>query len=224
MRILLAEDDGALRDTVAEVLRHNGHGVDAAADGKTADTALLAGSYDLVVLDVGLPQMDGFELLRRLRGRSDRTPVLILTARDEVENRVRGLDLGADDYLTKPFAVPELEARVRALLRRAADGVVMLANGPLRLDTSNRQVSFDQAPLALSVREVAILEALLQRVGQVVIKARLAQQLSHWESEIGSNAVEVYIHRLRKKLESTGITIRTIHGLGYLMEEFVERP
>ena len=218
MRILLVEDDIALRETLTSVLSRTGHGVDALADGRSADTALLAGGYDLAVLDIGLPQLDGFEVLRRLRDRRDKTPVLVLTARDEVENRVKGLDLGADDYLTKPFALIEFEARVRAALRRGAGASNTLEVGNIRLDVDTKQLFIDDDPLPLSLREVTILEALLISAGKVVRKQKLTQQLSRWDSEIGTNAVEVYVHRLRKKLEPRGVTIRTIYGLGYLLE------
>lgn len=222
MRILLVEDDNALRDTLFQALRQADYGVDPVADGRVADSALIAGGYDLVVLDLGLPQLDGIEVLRRLRSRQDRTPVLILTARDGIDERVLGLKIGADDYLTKPFALPELEARVEALLRRASGGLAYLVHGPLVLDSAHRSLSLYGTPIDISLREMAILEALMQRVGQVVIKTRLAQQISDWDAEVGTNAIEVYIHRLRKKLEPAGVRIRTIHGLGYLLEPIDE--
>ncbi|MFH1812636.1 MAG: response regulator transcription factor [Pseudomonadota bacterium] len=222
MRLLLVEDDGALRATLFQALRLAGHGVDAVADGRTADAALATGTYDLVVLDLGLPHLDGLDVLQRLRERQDRTPVLVLTARDNIDERVRGLRRGADDYLTKPFALPELEARIEALLRRAAGGLVVLSQGPLEFDSVGRAATWQGRPLDLSVRETAILEALMQRAGQVVIKTRLAQQLSDWDGEVGANTIEVYVHRLRKKLDPLGIRIRTIHGLGYLLEQHAE--
>lgn len=218
MRILLVEDDNALRDTLFQALRQAGYGVDPVADGCTADNALAVGVYDLVVLDLGLPHLDGIQVLRRLRGRQDRTPVLVLTARDGVDERILGLKIGADDYLTKPFALPELEARVGALIRRASGGLVRLVHGPLELDSTGHVLSLHGQPMDISVREMTILEALMQHVGQVVIKTRLAQQISDWDGEIGANAIEVYVHRLRKKLEPCGVRIRTIHGLGYLLE------
>lgn len=222
MRILLAEDDDALRETLQHALVGAGYTVDAVSDGKFADTSLIAGCYDLVVLDLGLPHIDGIEVLRRLRTRRDGTPVLILSARDGIDQRVLGLNIGADDYLTKPFALPELEARVGALIRRATGGQQCLSNGPLELDLATRVVLLNAKPLDISVRETTILHALIQRLGQVVIKTKLAQQISDWEGEIGNNAIEVYIHRLRKKLEPHGIYIRTIHGLGYLLEPYDE--
>ncbi len=218
MRVLLVEDDAALRNTLLLALRSAAYGVDAVADGESADITLETGKYDLIVLDLGLPRLDGIEVLRRLRGRDDWTPVLILTAREGVDHRVTGLDGGADDYLTKPFELKEFEARVRALIRRASGSRNILVNGPLSFDTINRQVTLSGALLTFSVRELAILEGLMQRVGQVVLKKRLVHQLGDWEGEIGSNAIEVYIHRLRKKLSPHGINIHTIHGLGYLLE------
>lgn len=218
MRILLVEDDDALRDTLTQALRQTGHGIDPVSSGRMADHALVTGGYDLVVLDLGLPDVDGTEVLRRMRGRQDRTPVLVLSARDDIAERVHGLKIGADDYLTKPFALPELEARVEALIRRSTGGMTRLVQGPLVLETAQRKLSLYGSPLELSLRELEILEALMQRAGQVVIKTRLAQQISQWDAEVGTNAIEVYVHRLRKKLEPHGIRIRTIHGLGYLLD------
>jgi len=222
MRVLLVEDDDALRDTLLQALRQAGYGVDHVADGRAADCALATGGYDLAVLDLGLPHLDGIEVLRRARERQDRTPVLVLSARDGIDERVLGLRAGADDYLTKPFALRELEARVDALLRRAAGGLARLSYGPLELDLSNRAATIDGNPLHLTVREMAILEALIKRVGKVVVKTRLAQQIGDWAGEVGTNTIEVYIHRLRKKLKPCGVGVRTIHGLGYMLETFGE--
>ncbi|HET8707722.1 MAG TPA: response regulator [Pseudomonadales bacterium] len=224
MRALLAEDDAALRNTLVQVLEQANFGVDSIANGRQADTALLSGSYDLVILDLGLPDMDGLEVLRRLRSRKNLTPVLVLTARDDIDSRVEGLDLGADDYLVKPFALPELEARIRALTRRATGASPILRNGPLQLDFNNKQALLDGKALEFSAREITLLQALMCRIDQVVLKSRLAQQLSAWEAEIGTNAVEVYIHRLRKKLEKFGLHIRTVHGLGYVLESYNDNP
>lgn len=221
MRILLVEDDNALRDALSQALRLIGYGVDPVSDGRAADNALLVSPYDLVVLDLGLPHLDGIEVLRRLRQRQNHTPVLILSARDDITERVQGLKTGADDYLIKPFALPELEARIAALLRRASGGKMRFVHGPLEFDLDGRVVLIQGQPMDFSVREMAILEALMQRSGQVVVKTRLAQSISDWENEIGVNTIEVYIHRLRKKLEPWDIHIRTIHGLGYLLEPYV---
>lgn len=220
MRILLVEDDPALRSTLNQALHAAGFGVDESSDGFAADAALKSGKYDLVVLDLGLPNLDGLEVLKNLRSRNDRTPVIILTARNDVTDKIKGLDVGADDYLIKPFSLPELEARVRALIRRATGGDLVLSNGPLLLDCTNRQATFKGERLELLPRELTILEALMKRFGQIVIKSRLVSQLSTWESEITENAIEVHIHRLRKKLEPLGVKIRTIHGVGYLLENY----
>ena len=219
MRILLAEDDAMLADAVSRALSQAGHAVDAARDGAAADAALAANPYDPAILDVGLPLFDGFEVLRRLRARRLRVPVLILSVRDSVEDRVKGLDLGADDYLTKPFHLFELEARVRALLRRAHEmPSPELEHGRLRLDASGRRLYCEGQPVELTSREFATVEVLLMRVGRVVTKQQLVDHLYGWDDGLSSNAVEVLIHRMRKKLEPTGLDIRTIRGMGYLVE------
>jgi two-component system OmpR family response regulator len=180
--------------------------------------------FDLVILDIGLPQMDGFEVLRRLRATaSDKTgptPVLVLTARDAVEDRVRGLDLGADDYMVKPFAMPELTARVRALLRRSqAHGGPRIAHGPLTLDTVARRAFLRNEPLELAAREWAVLEVLLAKVEKIVSKEAIIQAVAGWGDDLSPNAIEVYVSRLRSKLEPAGIKIRTVRGFGYMLEE-----
>jgi two-component system, OmpR family, response regulator len=219
MRILVVEDSIPLARTISNAFRAKGYAVDVAASGDEADTSLRTQPYDLVVLDLGLPDMDGLEVLRKLRYRKLRTPVLILTARDTLDDRVTGLNLGADDYLGKPFALAELEARAGALLRRGVGGATAkLALGRLVLDTSSRLATLDGVPLDLPRRELCILEALLLRAGQVVNKQALHEQLYEADSEAGVNAVEVYVHRLRKRLGPAGIQIRTIRGLGYLLE------
>ena len=220
MRILIVEDDPVLADGLTRSLRHSDFAVDCAQDGAQADLILAAQNYDLVILDLGLPKLDGFEVLRRLRRRGGTVPVLVLTARDALADRVKGLDLGADDYLTKPFDLPELEARVRALIRRGqSGGSSLLTHGPLKLDTSGRRATLDGAQLELSARELGVLEVLMLRSGRVVNKEQLTEQLYGWDEEVGSNAIEVYVHRLRKKLEPAGVVIRTIRGLGYLLEK-----
>ncbi len=220
MRILIAEDDPVLADGLTRSLRQGDYAVDCVNDGLDADHALSTQSYDLAILDLGLPRLDGFEVLRRLRRRSSTIPVLILTARDALTDRVRGLDLGADDYITKPFELPELEARVRALIRRGqGGGSAIVFHGKLRLDTAGRRVTVEDQPLELSARELGVLEVLMMRSGRVVSKDQLAEKLYSWDDDVGTNAIEVCVHRLRKKIEPAGVTIRTIRGLGYLLEK-----
>lgn len=220
MRILIVEDDPVLSDGLLQSLRRNDFAVDVAHDGEKADHILAVQTYDLVILDLGLPRIDGFEVLRRLRRRGGTAPVLILTARDAVAERVKGLDLGADDYLTKPFELPELEARVRALIRRGqAGGSSILNHGPLALDQAGHRATLDGVPIDLSARELGVLEVLMLRSGRVVNKEQLTDQLYGQDEEVGANAIEVYVHRLRKKLEAAGVVIRTIRGLGYLLEK-----
>jgi len=218
MRVLLVEDDDTLRLTLTRALAANGYSVDAVHDGLAAELALGSTGYALVVLDLGLPGLDGIEVLRRLRQRKDRTPVLVLTARSGIDDRVHGLRAGADDYLVKPFALPELEARIEALRRRANGGLDHLTHGPLEIDVERHLASVNGERLDLTRRELAILAALIQRVGNVVVKRRLAQQIGSWEDEVSIGSVEVYIHRLRKRLAPYGVHITTIHGLGYLLE------
>jgi len=220
MRILLVEDDAMLAETVARALRQSAHTVETAARGDQADELLQHGDYDLVLLDAGLPGIDGFEVLRRLRRRRNAVPVLILTARDEPADRVAGLDLGADDYLTKPFHLSELEARVRALIRRShASGSPELAHGPLRLDAAARRLFCNGKPLEVSARELAVLELLLLREGRVVTKQSITDRLYGWDEPLSSNAVDVFVHRLRKKLQPSGVDIRTVRGMGYLVDK-----
>jgi two-component system, OmpR family, response regulator len=220
MRVLIAEDDPVLADGLTRSLRGSDYAVDCVSDGGEADHVLTAQNYDLVILDIGLPRLDGYEVLRRLRRRGSKTPVLILTARDALDDRVKGLDLGGDDYITKPFDLPELEARVRALIRRGqSGGGSVLSHGTLTLDTVGRRATLSGEPLDLSARELGVLEVLMLRSGRVVNKDQLAEQLYGWDEEVGPNAIEVYVHRLRRKLESAGVTIRTIRGLGYLLEK-----
>ena len=219
MRILLVEDDLMLSGAVARALRQSAHAVDTIASGDEADHCLAAGEYDLVLLDVGLPNLDGLEVLRRLRQRRSKVPVLMLTVRDAPEDRVAGLDLGADDYLTKPFNLPELEARVRALIRRAhASASTELACGRLRMDTAGRRVYSGDQPIELTVRELAVLELLLLKVGRVVTKQKIADHIYGWDEGSSSNAVEVFVYRLRRKLEPSGVDIRTVRGMGYLID------
>jgi two-component system OmpR family response regulator len=220
MRILVVEDDPVMCDGLDRSLRHAGYAVDTAQDGKLADDLLSAHSFDLVVLDLSLPGLDGLEVLRRLRRRSSSAPVLILTARDGVEDRVTGLDLGADDYMVKPFNLSELEARVRALVRRAQSATTArITHGALTLDTAARRAYVGADALELSAREVSLLEALLLGAGRVLSKDQLADRLYGVSDGVGPNAIEVFVHRLRRKIESAGVVIRTIRGLGYLVEK-----
>ena len=220
MRILLVEDDVMLAETVMRALTQSAHAVDMARTGNEADQALMSGDYDLVLLDVGLPQINGFEVLRRLRARRSTVPVLMLTVNDTPEDLVTGLDLGADDYLTKPFRLSELEARVRALIRRShATASSDLVHVRLRLDMAARRLFLDEQPVELSVRELAVIELLLLREGKVVTKQQIVDHLYGWEDVSTSNAVEVFIHRLRRKLENSGLNIATVRGMGYLVEK-----
>jgi two-component system OmpR family response regulator len=219
MRILLAEDDGTLADAITRALVQAAHAVDLARDGPEADRALSTNEYDLAILDIGLPGFDGFEVLRRLRDRRSAVPVLVLTVRDSVEDLVAGLDLGADDYLTKPFHLFELEARIRALIRRAHSRASSnLTHGRLRLDLAGRRLYRDDLPVELTSREFAVLEMLLLRVGRVVTKQQIVDHLYGWDDSLSSNAIEVMIHRLRRKLEDSGMDIRTVRGMGYLVD------
>lgn len=219
MRLLVVEDNPALGRDIATAFRGKGHTVELVASGEDADTSLRTQRYDLVVLDIGLPDLDGREVLRRLRHRKSRVPVLILSAHDALEERVQGLNLGADDYLCKPFALAELEARAGALIRRGVGGgAAVITHGRLSVDTSSRQALVDGAPLDLPRRELNLLELLLVQRGQVVAKQALLEKLFGLDDEPGVNAVEIYVHRLRRKLEPAGVRIRTVRGLGYLLE------
>ncbi len=223
MRILLVEDDALLADGLARALRQSGYLVDIAADGRTADHWLEAEEFDLTILDLGLPGLDGSEVLQRLRSRKQGIPVLILSARMALEERVRLLNLGADDYVLKPVALAELEARVRALIRRgqAVDGP-LFGLGRLQLDTVGKRAWLEGAALDLTAREWAALEFLARRLDRIVNKEQITQALYSWEEEITPNAIEKFISRLRSKLEPAGINIRTVRGLGYFMEKPAE--
>jgi len=220
MRVLVIEDDPVLADGLIRILQRAHHIVTHEADGKQADHFLTVYQYDLVILDMGLPGMDGAEVLRRLRHRGSKVPVLILTARDGVADRVQGLDFGADDYLAKPFDLPELEARIRALLRRGQSASsATLQVGELCLDTVGHRATLSGEQVELSARELGVLEMLMLRAGRVVSKETLSEQMSGLGEELSGNAVEVYVHRLRKKIESDKVCIRTLRGLGYMLEK-----
>lgn len=218
MRILVVEDDSLLAQGLTRILSRAGHAVDQAENGLQADKALRTAPYELVVLDIGLPDIDGFEVLRRLRRRHAATNVLVLTARDAVEDRVHGLDLGADDYLTKPFSVTEFEARVRALLRRTSLPAGAVSIGGLTVDVEAKRVRVNGTSIELTVREWALLELFMARPGRVLSKEQIAQQLADYDAQLTPNAIEVYVSRLRAKIETGGVRIRTVRGFGYLWE------
>ena len=220
MRILIAEDDSILADGLIRSLRQSAYAVDHVKNGVEADTALSMQTFDLLILDLGLPRMSGLEVLRRLRARNSNLPVLILTAADSVDERVKGLDLGADDYMAKPFALNELEARVRALTRRGAGGgPTVVRHGSLSFDQVGRIAYINEQIIELSARELGLLEVLLQRIGRLVSKEQLVDHLCEWGEEVSNNAIEVYVHRLRKKIEPSGVRILTVRGLGYCLEK-----
>jgi len=218
-RILVVEDDAALARGVIALLKAAGHAADVAEDGETALMLAASEPYGLLILDIGLPDMSGFEVLKRLRARACKSPVLVLTARDQVSDRVSGLDLGADDYLLKPFDGDELAARVRALLRRThGDPSPLVTIGALILDRSRATAEIAGRPLDLRRREWAVLDRLAARCGEIVPKERLISEIFSFDEAVAPNAIEVHIARLRRKLEPDGPTIRTLRGLGYMLE------
>jgi len=220
MRLLLIEDDLILQDGLERSFSNAGYAVDVMSDGERANQLLAYQEYDVIILDLGLPKLGGLEILKHLRSRGCKTPVLILTALDDTAHRVKGLDLGADDYLAKPFDLAELEARVRALIRRGISGGAAKINfGDLIFDTTNRQCSYKQTPLALTSRELALLEVLMLKATKVVSKSTILEHLCNWDREISDNAIEVNVSRLRKKLNVFAIEILTIRGLGYLLSD-----
>lgn len=216
MRVLLVEDDRMIGEAVEQSLKDAAYAVDWVRDGETALTALDAQVYELVLLDLGLPKKDGFDVLRTLRSRNNPTPLLVLTARDSVEDRIRGLDLGADDYLVKPFEIGELLARMRAVTRRRS-GMAgpLLSNGSLTLNPVTREVTQDGLCLRLSGREFSLLQALLTRPGAILSRAELENRIYGWNEEVESNAVEFLIHSLRKKLGSSAI--KNVRGMGWMV-------
>jgi two-component system OmpR family response regulator len=219
MNILLIEDDAVLADGLLHTLGKTGYSVTHATTGTYAEHLLLAQDFDLIVLDLGLPDIDGLTLLRKFRQRKNPIPILILTARDGINDRIQGIEQGADDYMTKPFELRELEARIHALIRRCYGGFRQdIVIGRLTLNTQDNQILADDQPLLLSPREYGVLEILLLQAGKVVCKDRLAQRLSTEGDGLADNAIEVYIHRVRKRIEPYGAVIRTLRGLGYLLE------
>ena len=216
MRVLLVEDDVMIAQGLDTALRQMGAAVDWSRDGERAAAALRAAAFDLVLLDLGLPTRDGISILRELRQRGDATPIIILTARDDIQSRVAGLDAGADDYVVKPFDLDELGARIRSVQRRAAGrGDPVIQHGDIRLDPVTRTVEHRGGAVGLSAHEYSVLEALLQRPGAVLSRSQLEDRLYGWGQPIGSNAVEVYIHGLRRKLGTD--CIRTLRGVGYFI-------
>jgi two-component system OmpR family response regulator len=220
LRILITEDDTSLAEALQFSLAQAGYAVDWVANGAAADEALKGDVFGLVILDLGLPKLDGFEVLRRLRRRNPSLPVLILSGREKPEEKVLGLDLGADDYLVKPFSLNELQARVRALLRRGQQGggAPQISYAGLAFDSVGRAASVNGKTLPLSLHEVGVLEVLLHRFGRVVSKEQLVEQLYSYDKEVSQNAIEVYVHRLRKKIAGAGVTVRTLYGQGYLLD------
>ena len=220
MRILLVEDNRPLAEWLERTLRNDRYAIDCAYNGADADHLLLTQVYELIILDLELPKMNGVEVLRRLRARENNVPVLILTANTSVEGRVHGLDAGADDYLAKPFEVSELEARIRALLRRSNQHKnPFLHCGNLRFDSNSRAFSLGERPLALTPRESLVLEKLITRLGKTVSKQSLADSMAPLHEDLSAEAIEVYVHRLRKKLDASDALIVTLRGLGYLLQE-----
>jgi two-component system OmpR family response regulator/two-component system response regulator QseB len=216
MRVLVVEDDALLGDGMQAGLSQAGFATDWVRDGAAAEVALRTGTPDALVLDLGLPRLAGLELLRRMRAAGNRTPVVIVTARDAIEDRIKGLDSGADDYVVKPFDLQELAARLRALIRRAAgEAAPRLRVGELELDPAAREVRFRGAAVELPAREFALLHALMHAAGRVLTREQLAERLYAWGEEVESNAIDVHVHHLRRKLAPE--LIRTVRGVGYLM-------
>jgi len=220
VRILVAEDDTAIAAGLAQSLTDSGYVVDLVPDGFAADQALRNDDYDVLVLDLGLPHLDGMDVVRRARSRGNEVAVLVVTARDTISDRVKVLDLGADDFLAKPFVLAEFSARIRALLRRRANkGVPAISIGRIRFDIAGRRTWIGDAPLDLTARESTLLEALVTRIDRLVSRSQLTEALCNWEQELTDNGLDIAVHRLRRKLDGTGVRIRTIRGLGYILEE-----
>jgi len=218
MRVLLAEDNLILADGLSRVLKTHGMEVDTVHNGIDADAMLQRNGIGVLVLDIGLPGIDGFEVIRRLRGRSSNIPVILLTARDTISDRVHGLELGADDYLIKPFATPELVARIKALIRRSNPQVEQLRVGGLCLDLRGKRATIHDHHVDFSVREWSLLEYLMQHTTRVVSKQQILDAIVPWGEEVTPNAIEVYVSRIRLKIAGAGVVIRTIRGFGYMLE------
>jgi len=221
MKILLAEDDQFLADGLSMVLKDSGYAVDIEANGASIPIAVSTTPYDLLILDLGLPNLDGLEVLKQIRSKGETIPILILTARDALKDRVSGLDFGANDYLTKPFELPELEARIRALIRKDSwSNKVEVTLGALSFNTVARIATINGKVVDLTARELAVLEILLQKLGTSTDKQRITNLISSWDEEVTENAIGIVIHRLRKKLEDASITIKSSRGLGYRLESY----
>jgi two-component system OmpR family response regulator len=219
VRILITEDDASLGEALSFALAQAGYAVDHVSNGLQADEALKSDVFGMLILDLGLPKLDGFEVLKRLRRRNPTMPVLILSGREKPEEKVTGLDLGADDYIVKPFSLNELLARVRALLRRGRDAALpVVTYGNLSYDTIARTAAVAGRAITLSLHETGVLEVLLHRFGRVVSKEQLVEQLYSYDREVSQNAIEVYVHRVRKKLDGAGVSVQTLYGRGYRLD------
>lgn len=222
MRVLLVEDDQYLLDALRLALKHKGYNVDSVKNGIEADAAMMTVPYDLVLLDLGLPGRDGTAVLEDLRAKGQCMPVIIITARDGIDDRINGLDLGANDYLVKPFDIRELEARIRAVLRKSHwSNKLDIELGSLVLNTNSGEITCKKGRLNLTPKEAAILKLLMSKGGQVVSKRQLVEHLSDWVEEASENAIEILVHRLRKKLEQADVSITTIRGFGYKLEQII---
>ncbi|GAJ91964.1 response regulator transcription factor [Agrobacterium sp. SHOUNA12C] len=223
MRILLVEDNKALSEGLFAILRGAGYAVDVVGDGASANAAAAAETFDLVILDLNLPEMDGLDVLRAMRARQNKAAVLILTARGTQEEKVRGLDLGADDYMIKPFDISEFEARVRVLLRRQAGlRASLVTYGNVVLDLNSRTFSANGVPIDIPARELGLLETLFMRAGRVVAKEAIIQSLAAFDDDLSANAIEQYVSRLRKRLAPHGLTVRTARGIGYYLDKLAD--
>lgn len=224
MRILVVEDNATLASGLAAVLKGSGYAVDVVGDGASAVAVVATERFDLVILDLNLPEMDGIDVLRTIRGRQDDVAVLILSARHSLTEKVTGLNLGADDYMVKPFDVDELEARVRTLMRRRAGlKAALVSLGDVVLDLNTRSFSWRGEAIDIPARELALLETLFMRAGKVVAKQAIIESLAGFDEDLSANAVEQYVSRLRKRLAPCGLTVRTARGIGYYLEK-IQNP